>query len=327
MVQEDSPKEIEGKKRTCSVNKKPQIWSKKTPQKKLKAKGEHVQWIKSHKCGPRRFPKERQAKRRSTCSSAFSVAGIAFAFFFVVVFRACALCSRARGFGWVLSCREERAGCGLWALLLSVRKCPPPSLCCLSIKGLPNCSRSLLFYSEVARNRCVGCKPWIPKALCCIHETWRRGAERGGRRRRVGCRSFFDNKLGETVFVFVFVLFCFVFLVKGFVSKFPVYSAALERKRERAVCQEAPSFFVSMGGEGMAKFVHVSRVPLFSWSLGCWVWLWAWCSSETSYFHIALSALLGFVFKVLGEFCRFFLFPAPGLGQSLKLEEGFRTNF
>ncbi len=59
--------------------------------------------------------------------------------------------------------------------------------------------------------------------------------------------------------------------MKGFVSKFPVYSAALER--ERAVCQEAPFFFFPMGGEGMAKFVHVSRVPLFSWSLGCWVWL------------------------------------------------------
>jgi len=41
-------------------------------------------------------------------------------------------------------------------------------------------------------------------------------------------------------------LFCFVFfLVKGFVSKFPVYSAALER--ERAVCQEAPFFFFPNG--------------------------------------------------------------------------------
>jgi hypothetical protein len=29
----------------------------------------------------------------------------------------------------------------------------------------------LLIRSEVARNRCVGCNPWIPKALCCIHET------------------------------------------------------------------------------------------------------------------------------------------------------------
>jgi hypothetical protein len=67
----------------------------------------------------------------------------------------------------------------------------------------------LLIRSEVARNRCVGCNPWIPKALCCIHETWRRGGERGGRRRRVGCRSFFDNELGETVFVFVFAFFCF----------------------------------------------------------------------------------------------------------------------
>jgi hypothetical protein len=302
VVQEDSPKEIKGKKRTCSVNKTPQMWSKKIPQRKTGQTEEHM-FVGVSCC------------RNCVC-------------FLRRRLRACALCSRARGFGWVLSYREERAGCGLWALLLSVRKCPPPSLCCVSIKGLPNCSTSLLFYSEVARNRCVGCKPWIPKALCCIHETWRRGAERGGRRRRVGCRSFFDNKLGETVFVFVSVLFCFCFfLVKGFVSKFPVYSAALERKRERAVRQEAPSFFVSMGGEGMTKFVHVSRVPLFSWSLGFWVWLWAWCSSETSYFHTALRALLGFVFEVLGEFCSFFLFPAPGLGQSLELEEGFRTNF
>lgn len=77
-------------------SKKPEMWFKKTPQKKLKAKREHVQWIKRHKCGPRRFPKERQAKRRSTCSSAFPVAGIAFAFFFVVVF-ARVLCVPVRG--------------------------------------------------------------------------------------------------------------------------------------------------------------------------------------------------------------------------------------
>ncbi len=89
----------------------------------------------------------------------------------------------------------------------------------------------------------------------------------------LGAAAFLITNLVRLFLSLSLSCFVFFFLVKGFVSKFPVYSAALERKRERAVCQEAPSFFVSMGGEGMAKFVHVSRVPLFSWSLGCWVWL------------------------------------------------------
>jgi hypothetical protein len=33
---------------------------------------------------------------------------------------------------------------------------------------------------------------------------------------------------------------------------------------------------------------------------------------------------LGFVFEVLGEFCRFFLFPAPGLGQILETRKRLR---
>ncbi len=46
--------------------------------------------------------------------------------------------------------------------------------------------------------------------------------------------------------------------------------------------------------------------------------------SKISYFYTALRALSGFVFEVLGEFCRFFLFPAPGLGQSLELKKRFQ---
>jgi hypothetical protein len=49
--------------------------------------------------------------------------------------------------------------------------------------------------------------------------------------------------------------------------------------------------------------------------------------SKISYSYTALRALSGFVFEVLGEFCRFFFFPAPGLGQSLELNKGFSTNF
>jgi hypothetical protein len=81
------------------------MWFKKISQRKAGAKKKkrtHVGRIKSHKCVPRRFPEERQAKRRrSTCSSAFSFAGIAFAFFFVVVvvFARVLCVSRARGFG------------------------------------------------------------------------------------------------------------------------------------------------------------------------------------------------------------------------------------
>jgi hypothetical protein len=49
--------------------------------------------------------------------------------------------------------------------------------------------------------------------------------------------------------------------------------------------------------------------------------------SKISYSYTALRALSGFVFEVLGEFCRFFLFSARGLGQALELKKGFSTNF
>ncbi len=99
----------------------------------------NIKLIKRHKCGPRRFPDERRAewrgKRRSTCSSAFSVAGIAFAFF-VVVFFECA-CARARGGVWLSLILRGRRGSWWWVvgILLSVHKCPPPSLCCLTFTG------------------------------------------------------------------------------------------------------------------------------------------------------------------------------------------------
>jgi hypothetical protein len=92
---------------------------------------------------PRR---KRRVKREEehTCSSAFAVAGIAFAFVVVVVVVFLrGACARARVRVWLSESylvrkKRELLG-GLWATLLSVHKCPPPSLCCLTITSLPNC--------------------------------------------------------------------------------------------------------------------------------------------------------------------------------------------
>ncbi len=148
MVQEDSPTEIKGIKSSCSLNKKPQMCSKKIPRRK------------------------RGQTEERTCSSAFSVAGIAFAFF-VVVFLSVLVRARVGG-GLAESYlarkkRELLVGCGYFAVFSQM----PTAFTLLSddYGFYQTAGRSLLIYSEVARNKYVGCKPWIPKALCCIHET------------------------------------------------------------------------------------------------------------------------------------------------------------
>ncbi len=152
MVQEDFPKKGRRKKEkanTCWANKKPQMCSKKIPRRKTGQTEEEHMFVGVFFCRNCVCLFLRRRRRLRACALCFPCAGV-----------------------W-LSLILRGRGRWLWAVstLLSVRKCPPPSLCCLSIKGLLNCSRSLLIRSEVARNRCVGCNPWIPKALCCIHET------------------------------------------------------------------------------------------------------------------------------------------------------------
>jgi hypothetical protein len=89
-----------------------------------------------------------------TCSSAFAVAGIAFAFVVVVFFSLRVACARARVGVWLSESylvrkKRELLG-GLWATLLSVHKCPPPSLFCLTITSLRNCGEEFAFIcSEV----------------------------------------------------------------------------------------------------------------------------------------------------------------------------------
>jgi hypothetical protein len=123
----------------------------------------------------------------------------------------------------------------------------------------------LLIYSEVARNRYRRLQTLDPKSsVLHSRDFTRRGAERGGRRRRVGCRSCFDNELGETVFVF----FCFVWSSGGLSLSFQ-FAQQLVIGRELLVKKlRLFFFFFSMKGEGMAKFVDVSRGLLFLGLLG-----------------------------------------------------------
>jgi hypothetical protein len=83
----------------------------------------NIKLIKRHKCGPRRFPEERQAewrvKKRSThVRRRFSVAGIAFAAF-VVVFLRVLVRARVGGLAESYLARKKRellVGCGHFAV-------------------------------------------------------------------------------------------------------------------------------------------------------------------------------------------------------------------
>ncbi len=164
------------------------MWSRKNPppeRKKERAKENklkstylmrlNIKLIKHHKCGPRRFPEERrQAQWREKRSTHVRRRRFLLPELRLPSSSSSCVCLCARAGVWLSLILRGRRGSCWWAVrtLLSVHKCPPPSLCCLTITSLPNCGEEFAFiYSEVARIRCVGCKPWIPKALCCIHET------------------------------------------------------------------------------------------------------------------------------------------------------------